>query len=167
MMFRALVLAGGLLGATVASQLPEYSQQYRQRLGGAVDALAEVVADFDASAQAEGLSREEALSQLRGTAFLERRRTDMARTFDRYASLQANLVALQGAGPFMRTYHVAKSPDLEVGAAAFETFEPAVPLTVAGGMFAATGFVAGWTAMWGLFRVLLIPFGWRRAARGT
>ncbi|MEO1364377.1 MAG: DUF2937 family protein, partial [Pseudomonadota bacterium] len=61
MIARALMLAGGFAGAALTSQFPEYSQQYTQRLGGAVDALAEVVADFDASARAEGLSREAAL----------------------------------------------------------------------------------------------------------
>ena len=52
MILRALTLAGGLTGAAVSSQFPEFSQQYTQRLGGAVDALAVVVADFDAMALA-------------------------------------------------------------------------------------------------------------------
>ena len=61
MIVRALVLAGGVLGAASVSQFPEFSQQYTQRLGGAVDALGQVVADFDASAAAAGLDREAAL----------------------------------------------------------------------------------------------------------
>ncbi len=78
MILRALTLAGGVAGAAVTSQFPEYSQQYLQRLGGAVDALHEVVADFDASAQAVGLSRSDALAQMTGTAFMERRRAEIA-----------------------------------------------------------------------------------------
>ena len=61
MIVRAITLAGGLAVGAGTSQFPEFSQQYAQRLGGAVDALSEVVADFDTSAVAEGLSRSEAL----------------------------------------------------------------------------------------------------------
>ncbi|WP_299656515.1 DUF2937 family protein [uncultured Tateyamaria sp.] len=167
MIVRALMLAGGLAGGAITSQLPEYSQQYRQRLGGAVDALTEVVTDFDASAQAEGLSRQDALAQMQGTSFIERRKADMTRTFDRYARLQLDLEALEGAGPFMRAYHVMQSADAEVAAAALETFEPAVPLTTAGGIFAGTGFLAGLTAVWGVLKLMLWPIGRRRTARGA
>ncbi|NRB05388.1 MAG: DUF2937 family protein, partial [Rhodobacteraceae bacterium] len=47
MLGRAIALAGGLAGGLSLSQFPEFSQQYLQRLGGAVDALAVVVTDFD------------------------------------------------------------------------------------------------------------------------
>ena len=33
---RGFVLAAGLAGALSASQAPEFAQQYRQRLGGAI-----------------------------------------------------------------------------------------------------------------------------------
>ncbi|MEM8653777.1 MAG: DUF2937 family protein [Pseudomonadota bacterium] len=167
MILRVLALCGGLVGALTASQVPEFSQQYKQRLGGAVDALAEVVADFDASAQAEGLSREAALAQMRGTSFLDRRRQDMTRTFRRFEQLQTDLARLDGAGPFMRAYVMAQSADAEVAAAAFETFEPAVPLNVAGGIFAGSGFIAGLLAVWAALKLMLWPFGRRRAARGA
>ena len=49
-MLKFLAIAGGLAGAAGLSQYPEFSQQYTQRLGGQVDALSEVVADFEASA---------------------------------------------------------------------------------------------------------------------
>ncbi|MEC7965452.1 MAG: DUF2937 family protein, partial [Pseudomonadota bacterium] len=55
MIVRTLTLIAGLSGAAVTAQFPEFSQQYAQRLGGAVDELTAVVADFDASAQASGL----------------------------------------------------------------------------------------------------------------
>ena len=64
MLVRAITLAGGLTGAAGLSQFPEFSQQYIQRLSGAVDELSRVVAEFDADAAALGLSRGEALDQL-------------------------------------------------------------------------------------------------------
>ena len=69
------------------AQFPEFSQQYVQRLGGAVDELRIVVADFDASAQAAGLTREAALADLSGSEFRDLRQGDMTRTIARYERL--------------------------------------------------------------------------------
>lgn len=164
MILRALALAGGLLGGAAASQFPEFSQQYTQRLGGAVDALAEVVADFDASASSAGLTRAAALEQMQGTDFLDSRRRDMTRTFERYDSLRADLGVLESAGPFMRAYHAARMTDGDVARAAMAAFEPAVPITMPGAVFAGTGFLAGSIAVWAVLRVLFWPFRRRRAS---
>lgn len=167
MIARVLVLLGGLLGGASASQFPEYAQQYTQRLGGAVDALAEVVADFDASASAEGLTRDAALAQMQGTDFIERRRVDMARTFERHAQLQADLSLLESAGPFMRAYHATRLTDGDVARAALDSFEPAVPINFAGMTFAGSGFVAGLLAVWAALKIALWPFRRRKPRAGT
>jgi hypothetical protein len=114
MILRSLALVGGLAGAVTTSQFPEFSQQYTQRLGGAVDALEQVVADFDASAAASDLTREDALAQMQGTPFLERRRADMTRSITRYARLSADLETLEGHGPFMRAYNAARFTDTQI-----------------------------------------------------
>jgi hypothetical protein len=162
MILRSLSLVGGLALGAGTSQFPEFSQQYAQRLGGAVSALSQVVADFDASASAEGLSRAAALEQMRGTAFIERRRTDMERTFSRYETLSADLHTLEGQGPFMRAFHAARMTDTEVAGAAWEAFEPAVPLNFAGLVFACSGFLAGAFATGGVLALLRAPFRMRR-----
>ncbi|MCM2563829.1 DUF2937 family protein [Lutimaribacter sp. EGI FJ00015] len=141
MIFRSLTLVSGLVGALGLSQFPAYSQQYTQRLGGAVDELARVVDDFDASATAAGLSREAALDQMAGSAFLEYRRADMARTFERHGRLSADLDALRAAGPFMRAYHAARLTDTQIAARAWHDYRPALPLDFAGLVFALAGFV--------------------------
>ena len=142
MILRALTLAGGVSGAAALSQFPEFSQQYVQRLGGAVDALGQVVSDFDASAASEGLTRDAALNQMTGTDFLEARQRDMRTTFARHDRLSAQLQSLDQTGPFMRAYHVAGA-DGQVARAAWQSFQPAVPLNTAGAIFAGTGFVLG------------------------
>lgn len=168
MILRVLVLAGGMLGGAGASQFPEFSQQYTQRLGGAVDALAEVVADFDTSAQRAGLDRAEALEQMQGTPFLEARRADMTRTFARYDALREDLRVLESAGPFMRAYHAARMSDGDVARAALKAYEPAVPVNMAGMIFGGTGFLAGLLATWAGMRLLVWPFRRRRtAAQGS
>lgn len=163
MILRALTLAGGLAGATASSQFPEFSQQYIQRLGGAVDALSGVVADFDASAAAVGLSRDDALAQMQGTDFLERRRKDMTATFDRYARLRSDLDLLKSQGPFMRAYHMPNLTDPEIARAAWAEYQPAVPLNFAGAVFAAVGFVMGLAVLGIVLRILSWPFRRRPA----
>src|SRR4051812_31978800 len=74
---RTLGLAFGLAGGLAASRGPEFAQQYRQRLGGAVDELRRVVERFDADAQGAGHTREGAITQLQGNP-------------DRLASAQAD-----------------------------------------------------------------------------
>lgn len=165
MILRGLSLAGGLAGALATSQFPEFSQQYVQRLGGAVDALNVVVADFDASAAAADLTRTQALEQMQGTAFLESRREDMINTFARHAALQDDLAAMQGAGPFMRAYHAARLTDAQIAQAAWAAYQPAVPLNFAGLMFAGFGFIVGVLLLGLLLRVFAWPF--RRRSRAA
>ena len=163
MILRSIALAGGLAGAATTAQFPEFSQQYMQRLGGAVDALGEVVADFDASASASGLNRDEALEQMQGTDFLERRRDDMTRSIVRYSKLRNDLAALEGQGPFTRAYNARRFTDPEIARAAWAAFKPAIPVNFAGLMFAGAGFVIGLFGVGLLGGVLRMPF--RRRAQ--
>jgi len=73
MITKTLTLIAGISGAATMSQFPEFSQQYVQRLGGAVDSLQMVVDDFNASAQ------KEALEQMTGSDFIVRRKEDMVK----------------------------------------------------------------------------------------
>lgn len=145
MILRAMTLAAGLTGAAGLSQFPEFSQQYQQRLGGAVDELTRVIAQFDRDAQKVGLTRDEALIELgQGGNFGAERARSMTETMQRHARLQADLAALDGAGPFMRARLVTHLGDRDIAARALETYKPAVPATFEGAVFAGTGFVAGW-----------------------
>lgn len=158
MILRVVTLAGGLAGAAATSQFPEFSQQYMQRLGGAVDALGQVVADFDASARAVGLDRQAALAQMTGTEFLDRRRSDMTGTIARYERLHADLDILQGQGPFMRAYHLPRLTDTQIAQAAWKVYQPAMPLNLAGGIFAGFGFILVAGVLTGLFSLLGAAF---------
>ncbi|MFK7744604.1 MAG: DUF2937 family protein [Roseobacter sp.] len=141
MILRSFVLIAGLAGAFGAAQFPSYSQQYLQRLGGAVDALGQVVADFDASAGALGLSRQAALAQMQGTPFVDARRADMERTFARFAVLEADLKALRDYGPFMRAYHASHLSDAEIARGTWSDYQPTLPLNFASAVFAGFGFI--------------------------
>ncbi len=164
MILRTIALAGGIAGATATSQFPEFSQQYMQRLGGAVDALGEVVADFDASASASDLSRDEALEQMQGTPFLERRGADMTRSIARFERLSDDLVVLEGHGPFMRAYNAARFTDTEIAQAAWDVYKPALPVSFVGVTFAGVGFVLGGFAVSLVLGLLRMPFRRRKTA---
>ena len=151
-MRRATILGAGLALGVAAAQVPAFTQAYLQRLGGAYDALSEVVADFDASARAAGLTRQDALAQMTGTAFLKRRQSDMARTFERHMRLGAALEGASGRGALGQSLVVLAGADREIAQAAFAAFRPTMPLDADGVLFGAGGAFLGGGLVAGLWR---------------
>jgi hypothetical protein len=136
-------IGGGAIMLVVASQFPEFSQQYVQRLGGAVDELRLVVADFDASASKVGLSRDAALDTMTGNSFQKARQADMSRSFTRLDRLETDFAALKDADAFSRVAQVTRLGDTMIAQRAWQDFKPAVPLSFEGLVFAAGGFATG------------------------
>ena len=163
-MLKFLAIAGGLAGAAGLSQYPEFSQQYTQRLGGQVDALSEVVADFEASAMRSGLTRTQAFDQMTGTQFLDDRQADMRRTFTRHAVLTENLARLRGASAMERLAMPHRLTDTQTLSRTWNDYAPAVPLTASGAVAAGAGFLGGWAIIGALMSLLAWPF--RRRATG-
>ena len=161
MILRALTLAGGIMGAGIAAQGPGFARAYVSELTTSAATLDRVIADFQGAAQAAGLSPAEALERLRGSALLERRRVDLARSIERQAALRAELPALQAAGPFLRMYHLLRQPDVPARRSAWERFRPGPPLTRAEWLFAALGGLFGAA----LTRLLLWLPTWPARAR--
>jgi len=156
-MIRTIALVAGVCGACVTSQAPEFAQQYQQRLAGQVDALTSVVLDFDGSALAAGLGREQALAQMVGTPFLESRQGDMRRTFTRHAVMVDSLAALRAATPLQRLAMPHRFADRQTLTATWGDYVPAVPLSVAGAVAALAGFVLGWLAALGFLSLCAWP----------
>ena len=152
---RTLGLAFGLLGGVAASQAPEFAQQYRQRLGGAVDELRRVVERFERDAQATGQTREGAIGQLNqnGEELVRRQGEAMRANVERLDRLERQRQALQTAAPFERLAVMARDFDPEIAGAAFQDFEPAVPTTAEGFAIAGAGFAIGWA----ISRLLGVP----------
>lgn len=161
-MLRLLALISGLAGGTALSQFPEFSQQYLQRLGGQADALAAVVAEFDASAEKAGLSREVALSELPGSAFLDLRQEDMRRVIARAERVSADYAFLKAAGPLERLALPHRFRDNDTLSATWGDFRPAIPVTLDGLVAAGIGFLLGWGALLALAALARMPL--RRAA---
>ncbi|MBM3604981.1 MAG: DUF2937 family protein [Alphaproteobacteria bacterium] len=156
-----LVVAG--LFAAALSQFPAFSDQYVQRLGGQVDALAQVADDFDASADRAGMTRSEALADLSGSTFLDAHQQDMRHVFVRLDRARADLQMLRLAGPVERMLLPHRLRDTQTLRATWGDFRPALPLTREGLVAGGLGFLLGWL----LASLIRRPFrrddrlGWR------
>ena len=139
-----LRLALALTLAVTLSQFPAFSDQYVQRLGGQADALQKVAAEFDASADRAGLTRQAALEELAGTQFLDSHGQDMGRVFTRLARIESDLGLLRSASALERIALPHRMRDAETLAATWGDFRPALPLTAAGFWATGLGFLLGW-----------------------
>ena len=148
LLLRRLALAVGVLCGVAATQGPEFAQQYRQRLAGAVDELQRAVATFDAEAAAERITPEEAIRRLQdnGDLLARERGRDMADDKARLARLQNAQAAFVGGAPVKRLAAAFTDFDPGVARRAWGDFQPAVPTTVEAFAVGAVGWVLGWAA---------------------
>ncbi len=156
-MIRVLCLVGGLAGAAGLSQAPEFSQQYLQRLAGQVDALTQVVMDFDQTALADGLGREEMLQAMESTPLVAGQAAMWRGTFARHARLSDHLVALRDATPLGRLMMPHRMLDRDVASATLADYTPALPLSTAGLAAAGGGFLGGWAVLAMLASLIAYP----------
>lgn len=157
-MIRILMVIVMLVSGTATSQLPEFSQQYRQRLGGAIDALEEILADFKRDAAVYGLSVSQAIARQKASddPFIRARGDSMATADRRLERLKQQQADLEGAGPFKRLVVFVQGFDRQLAQATAEDYEPAIPVTVAGLVAAGAGALAGYLILGvfaGLFRL--------------
>ena len=167
---RTMAVALGLFGGVAASQGPEFAQQYRQRLGGAIDELRRVTQRFDADASANGHSREGAVDRLRQNPdnLVSRQGEAMRGNIERLERLERHRQAYVEAGPFQRLFVTVRDGDLDLMEATYRDFEAAVPATQEGVVAAGAGFAAGWGVtllLGGLFR-RLFGIGRRKTPAG-
>jgi hypothetical protein len=148
LLIRRLALAIGLLFALVGSQLPEFGQQYRQRLGGAIDELDRMIAQFDSETANQSLTREQGLDRLKSNAdaLAQERGAAVASDIDRAARLSRQQEAFRTGGPFARLLSLAENFDPATAARAVRDYEPAVPITFEAFAVAAVALLVGWSA---------------------
>jgi hypothetical protein len=148
MLTRRLALAIGILCGLIGAQWPEFSQQYRQRLGGALDELSRIVAAFDAEAASRSLTPAEAVARLRDNAdpLARERGADIEYDIARQARLERQVAALREAGPLERLIVMAGDLDTATASRTLRDFEPAVPVTAESLVVGALALVWGWGA---------------------
>ncbi len=148
MVVRRLALAIGLLCALVGSQLPEFAQQYRQRLGGALDELNRMIAQFDSEAASQSLTREQGVDRLKSNpdALAQQRGEAVNQGVDRARRLARQQEAFQSGGPVTRLVALVENFDANTATQAVRDYEPAVPITFEDFVVAGIALVLGWSA---------------------
>ncbi len=149
--FQGLLAFGG---GSVTSQFPEFYQQYTQRLGGHLDQARLRLAEISVDAQTMGLSVEAYIQ-----TFLDsdphrlegQRMQESFVTVDRLAQAEQ---ALKSATILEQPGVFAAHFDPTLAQAVGEAFKPALPLTMAGIIYALTGGAIA-LLLWQLGRLAL------------
>jgi hypothetical protein len=152
-----------VVGAVAFSQLPEFMQQYLQRLGGHLDEARRHLARYqeiaaDTGATVGGLaarfneSADAATAKVGGV---------IADTVARVNGLEAAQAAIQNAGIFGRPVAFLRHVDAEIARGTWSIFKPAVPTTTEGVVYAAAGIVALLGLYYGLIHYPVVRV-WKR-----
>ena len=157
MILRLITFVGAMLGAAGLSQFPEYAQQYEQRLAGAVDELRIVVADFDATLDGLGQTRDQAFAPDQNLTPRERSLLDNAKShIARLDYLETALARVRAGSVLDQMLVVPLVVDMKTARRAYSDFEPAIPVSVQGFASAVLGFFAGWF----IFSMVLWCLSW-------
>jgi hypothetical protein len=148
LLLRRFALAVGILCGVIGTQGPEFAQQYRQRLAGAVDELSRVVAAFDAEARDKQLMPEEAIARLEtnGDPLARERGADMTYDKSRLLRLEAALAAYTDRAPVGRLIGVVENFDATTAGRAWSDFQPAIPTTLEALIVGIFALVLAWGA---------------------
>jgi hypothetical protein len=171
-----MIFTAALAGGVSLSQAPEFAQQYRQRIGGAIEELRHVVADFDRDASRNGLTRSEALAvHARAAPLFRDRGRSMETTIARLDLLSRQQREFETASPLAQPLLLIEA-DRALVDGVWRDFEAAVPLTLAGFAWGAAGFFLAAVLAWSIFLAVIRFLGAlfsalrsppRRAVRGS
>jgi hypothetical protein len=147
-----------------ATQAPEFWQQYQQRLGGAIDELAAIVAQFDKDASAQHLDEKAAVARLEANSdpLIQGQGIEEQHIIDRLAKLRHAQAAFNSPNVMSKWIALAQTFDPEIAARAYEAYQPAVPTTPDGFISGVIGFVIGWV----LTHIIGLPIKHRKKLFG-
>jgi hypothetical protein len=145
---RRLAVAVAVIAGVIGSQGPEFAEQYRQRMGGALDELKRIVTQFDAAAARQGLTQAQAVGRLQQNAepLAQEQGKDMVQTIARANRFDKELEEMRSAGPLKRIYVMAKDFDSEIARHTLDNYEPAAPLSLEAVVAAGLAAISGWAA---------------------
>ncbi|MEN0042103.1 MAG: DUF2937 family protein [Pseudomonadota bacterium] len=143
---KSVITTGAVVGAVAFAQTPEFTQQYVQRIGGAVDELTRVVEDFDRDAAGSNLERRQALGRMTtaDSELVRSRGRSMSRTIARYERLKAQQSIVRDSVPLLRPIMLAQELDMNLLRATWDDFRPAIPVTQDGIIWLGGGVLFGW-----------------------
>ena len=132
-----------VIGAVVFSQIPEFMQQYLQRLGGHLDEARRQLLHFQQAAAQSGLSLDRLIDHTTANAdpAVARLSAVMTDAIARVDTLAAAQSAIQDASFWSRPFVFLRHVDLAIARATWAIFKPAVPTTVEGLTYALFGML--------------------------
>jgi hypothetical protein len=145
-----LLVAISVVFAALLGQAPEFTQQYAQRLGGAIDELDRIVRHFDEDSRRSGYDRSGALALMRRNQeqLIRDQAARISETIDRLAKLRAQQFAMNQPGSFNRVTAFASGYDQDIGSRTWRDFQFALPISVDAILWMGTGFVASLVLLW-------------------
>lgn len=143
-MDRVFVIMGALFGA----QIPEFLQQYRQRLAGHVAELNRVLDGLRQLAKQSNKNLEEYIGKFMTNSDLDfaRQGTFMQEMGDRWERLNEALVSLTSSSAWERPYVFLRDLQYEIARSTFHDFQPGVNMTPEGIGYMVLGAVLGYGA---------------------
>jgi hypothetical protein len=132
-----------VIGAVVFSQIPEFMQQYLQRLGGHLDEARRQLLHFQQVAAQSGLSLDGLIGHTTANADpavakLSEVMTEAVARVDTLANAQT---AIQGASLWSRPFVFLRQADPAIARGTWTIFKPAVPTTAEGLVYAVLGML--------------------------
>lgn len=159
MIFRRFALFFAMFSGLLTTQMPEYWQQYRQRLEGAIDELSAIVTQFERDSAAQGMTVRKGIVHLEenGDPLARSRGVAMQHTVNRLAKLHRADAAFNDKNLPQRWWSLATNFDSTVATHAYHTYQPAVPTTSEGLIAGLIGFFVGGA----LIHLLALPIRYR------
>ncbi len=132
-----------VLGTIAFSQIPEFMQQYLQRLGGHLDEARRQLAQFQHVAEQSGLTLDRLIAQTSANAdpAVAKLSGVMTEAVARVDALQSAQAAIQNASLWERPFVFMRNVDVEIARATANIFKPAVPTTIEGLVYAVAGML--------------------------
>jgi hypothetical protein len=133
-----------VIGAVIFSQVPEFMQQYLQRLGGHLDEARRQLQQFQQAAAQSGLTLDRLIGQASANAdpAVAKLGGVMTSTVARVDALQTAQAAIQHASLWNRPFVFLRYLDPSIAHATWTIFKPAVPTTGEGFVYALAGMLA-------------------------
>jgi hypothetical protein len=132
-----------VIGTVAFSQIPEFMQQYLQRLGGHLDEARRQLAKFQDAAEQSGITLERLITQTTSNADAAVAKLGgvMTDSVARVEELQAAQTAITSASLWERPFVFFRNIDPAIARATWNIFKPAIPTTVEGLVYAALGML--------------------------
>ena len=140
---RILLSLAALVGGATVAQFPEFFQQYLQRLGGRLDLARERVQEISIDAASQGIEVTAYIDLFTASPVHVQEGRRMAQSIDEATRLQEAHDALTSAAAWEALPRMLHHLDLGIAGQTANAFQPALPISTAGILYACIGGLVG------------------------